>query len=204
MVNEANSKMNTLIIIAGMSGVGKTTILKELKKIADEKKINISIINFGTIMNSVLKDEGFTLTRDEIRKQKIKNQQNIQLKTAEVIANKSKKGLTIVDTHMFISTEIGFFTGLPYEVLKRLKPSLLILIEASAKDILKRRLFTSNRDRDEESIEEIELGLNWSRYIASACSTLVGVPVRILTNNEGKQNEAAQSLFILINHQFGE
>ena len=204
MVNEANSKMNTLIIIAGMSGVGKTTILKELKKIADEKKINISIINFGTIMNSVLKDEGFTLTRDEIRKQKIKNQQNIQLKTAEVIANKSKKGLTIVDTHMFISTEIGFFTGLPYEVHKRLEPSLLILIEASAKDILKRRLFTSNRNRDEESIEEIELGLNWSRYIASACSTLVGVPVRILTNNEGKQNEAAQSLFILINEQFGE
>jgi adenylate kinase len=46
--------------------------------------------------------------------------------------------------------------------------------------------------------------LKWSRYIASACSTLVGVPVKIIINEEGKQKRVAKSLFNLINEQFGE
>ena len=187
-----------------MSGVGKTTILKEIKKFANEKKKNMSILNFGTIMNSILKDKGILLTRDAMRKQKIKEQKNIQIKAAAIIFRKLKKEILIIDTHMFISTEAGLLVGLPYEVLKKLEPSMLVLIEASAKDIFKRRNFSSNRNRDEQTIEEIELGLKWSRYIASACSTLAGIPVKIIVNEEGKQKQVAESLFNIINEQFGE
>lgn len=193
-----------LIIITGMSGVGKTTILKEIASIADENQIKLFVYNFGTVMGSILKDKKISLKRDDIRKQKIKEQKEIQIKAAETIKRKLKKGIAIIDTHMFITTEAGFLSGLPYEVLKKLNPSLLVLIEASAKDILKRRNFPSNRHRDKQSTNEIELGLKWSRYIASACSTLVGVPVKIIMNEEGKQKRVAESLFNLINEQFGE
>ena len=187
-----------------MAGVGKTTILKELKRIANEKKQNMSIINFGTIMDSILKDKGMLLKRDAIRKQKIKDQKNIQIKAAETILRKLKKGISIIDTHMFIPTEAGFLVGLPYEVLKKLKPSMLVLIEASAKDILERRNFPSNRHRDSQTIEEIELGLKWSRYIAAACSALVGIPVKMIVNKDGKQKQVAERLFNILNDQFGE
>jgi adenylate kinase len=191
------------IIVTGIAGVGKTTIIKELKRISNEKKKNISICNFGTVMDSLLKDKGMLLKRDDIRKQKIKKQQSIQIKAAETIVKRLKKEILIIDTHMFIPTEAGFLVGLPYQVLKKLEPSLLILVEASAKDILKRRNFPSNRNRDKQNIEEIELALNWSRYIASACSTLVGIPVKIIVNKEGKQKQVAENLFSIIDEQFG-
>ncbi|MCW3976185.1 MAG: adenylate kinase [Candidatus Bathyarchaeota archaeon] len=196
--------MKEIILITGMAGVGKTTILKELKKIANEKKKNMSILNFGTVMDSILKDKGMVLKRDAIRKQKIKEQKNIQIKAAETILRKLTKEILIIDTHVFIPTEAGFLVGLPYEVLKKLEPSMLVLIEASARDILKRRNFSSNRIRDKQTIEEIELGLEWSRYIASACSTLAGIPVKIIVNKEGKQKQVAKSLFNILNEQFGE
>lgn len=187
-----------------MPGVGKTAVLSEFERIAEKKGINTSIINYGSIMNSVLKKKGLQLTRDEIRKQKMEGQKSTQLKAADHIAGNVKSGITIVDTHMAINTEAGLLPGLPYGVLKKLKPSLLVLIEAAPKDILKRRGFDSGRSRDTQPIKEIEFGLEWSRYMASACSTLIGIPVRIIKNEKGKQKKAAKALFSLINEQFGD
>jgi adenylate kinase len=111
--------IKNLIIITGMSGVGKTTILKEIASIADENRIKLFIYNFGTVMGSILEDKKISLKRDDIRKQKIKEQKEIQIKAAETIKKKLIKGMVIIDTHMFITTEAGLLSGLPYEVLKK-------------------------------------------------------------------------------------
>jgi adenylate kinase len=196
--------MKGLVLVTGMPGVGKTVVLNEFEKIAKKKKVSTSIINYGSIMNSILKNKGKELTRDEIRKQKMNSQKEIQLKAADIIVKKSEKSITIVDTHMAINTKAGFLPGLPYDILKKLDPCLLVLIETAPKDILKRRGLDNSRDRDSQSIQEIELGLEWSRYLASACSTLIGIPVKILKNEHGKQKEVANDLFNSIVEQLGD
>ena len=204
MVNEDDFLMKGLVLVTGMPGVGKTAVLNEFEKIAKKCKVNASIINYGSIMNSILEDKGKDLNRDEIRKQKMDSQKKIQLKAADIIAKKGRKGIIIIDTHMAINTKAGFLPGLPYDVLKKLNPCLLVLIETAPKDILKRKGLDNSRDRDIQSIQEIELGLEWSHYLASACSTLVGIPVRILKNEDGKQKEVANDLFNLIIEQLGD
>lgn len=204
MVSEDNFLMKGLVLVTGIPGVGKTAVLNEFEKIAKKCKVNASIINYGSIMNSILEDKGKDLNRDEIRKQKMDSQKKIQLKAADIIAKKGRKSIIIVDTHMAINTKAGFLPGLPYDVLRKLNPHLLILIETAPKDILKRRGLDNNRDRDSQSIQEIELGLEWSRYLASACSTLVGIPVKILMNEHGKQKEVANDLFNSIIEQLGD
>ncbi len=196
--------MKGLVLVTGMPGVGKTVVLNEFEKIAKNNKVDASIINYGSIMNSILKSKGKELTRDEIRKQKTSSQKKIQLKAADIIAKKGRTGMIIVDTHMAVNTKAGFLPGLPYDVLKKLDPSLLVLIETDPKDIMKRRGLDNSRDRDSQSLKEIELGLEWSRYLASTCSTLIGIPVKILNNEHGKQKEVANDLFNSIVEQLGD
>ena len=129
MVSEDNFLMKGLVLVTGMPGVGKTAVMNEFEKIAKKSKVDASIINYGSIMNSVLKSKGKELTRDEIRKQKMDSQKKIQLKAADIIAKKGRTGIVIVDTHMSVNTKAGFLPGLPYDVLKKLDPSLLVLIE---------------------------------------------------------------------------
>jgi len=105
---------------------------------------------------------------------------------------------------MAINTKAGFLPGLPYDVLKKLDPCLLVLIETAPKNILKRKGLDNSRDRDIRSIQEIDLGSEWSRYLASVCSTLLGIPVRILKYEDGKQKEVANDLFNLIIEQLGD
>ena len=196
--------MKGLVLVTGMPGVGKTAVLNEFEKIANKSNVKTFIINYGSIMNSILKSKGKELTRDEIRKQKMNSQKKIQLKAADIIAKKGRTGIVIIDTHMSVNTKAGFLPGLPYDVLKKLDPSLLVLIETDPKDIMKRRGLDSSRDRDNQSIQEIEFGLEWSRYLASACSTLIGIPVKILKNEHGKQKEVANDLFNSIVEQLGD
>ena len=204
MANEANSKMGALILVTGIPGVGKTTLLDEFNRMATRRGLNVTIMNYGTIMSSILKEKSSDLARDEIRRQKTNTQKIAQLRTAELIANKSNDGITMIDTHTFINTKAGFLAGLPYDVLKKLNPSLLVLVEASIRDILKRRSLGSIRNREKQSLEEIKLGLEWSRNMASAYSALIGLPIKILKNEEGKQKEAAKSLLSLVSEEFGE
>ncbi len=204
MVSEDNFLMKGLVLVTGMPGVGKTAVLNEFEKIAKNNEVDASIVNYGSIMNSILKSKGKELTRDEIRKQKISSQKKIQLKAADIIAKKGRTGMIIVDTHMAVNTKAGFLPGLPYDVLKKLDPSLLVLIETDPKDIMKRRGLDNSRDRDSQSLKVIELGLEWSRYLASACSTLIGIPVKILKNEHGKQKEVANDLFNSIVEQLGD
>jgi adenylate kinase len=190
------------VILTGVPGVGKTTILSELENLAREKQIKITVLNFGTVMKELFEREGKSIHRDDIRRQRIEFQKQIQDKAAEIISNEVKEGISIVDTHMFIRTSSGFWSGLPYHVLMKLKPSLLVLVEASPHEIVERRK-DSKRMRDEANPKIVEFDLNWSRATASACSVLTGAPVKIINNENGKQREAAEELLKLIIDQFG-
>ncbi len=176
--------MKMRVIVAGVPGVGKTTIMEEVAK-----RTNYRIVNYGTVMLEMARKEGLVEHRDEMRKLPVEIQRRLQREAAEIIG---KMENVIVDTHLTIKTRAGYLPGLPVWVLDKLKPELIVIIEASAAEIVGRRARDESRERDYESEKEIKEHLDANRYAAFACSVYSGANVLILENNEGMVERAVE------------
>ncbi len=170
------------VVAAGVPGVGKTSILDEVSK-----RASYPIVNYGTLMFEMARDEGLVDDRDMMRKLPVSVQRDLQRRAAEKI---SEMDDVIVDTHLTIKTPSGYFPGLPKWVLDAMKPEMIVVIEADAHEIFERRARDKARRRDFESVEDIEEHLKVNRYTAFACSVYTGATVLILKNDEGKLEEA--------------
>jgi adenylate kinase len=186
------------IILAGAPGVGKTSIISELTRIAKKEERTIRVINFGTTMKALLESAEEMIHRDQIRKENLNLQRRIQSEAAREISKTKNEDILIVDTHLFIRTAAGAFPGLPETVLKELEPSVLILVEANPEDIAKRRSGDENRHRDQQTLDDVRFDLEWSRKTAAACAVISGAPVSIVRNEEGRQIEAAQRILQIV------
>jgi adenylate kinase len=186
------------IIVAGIPGVGKTTVLQELEKIGQEKNVSLKVVNFGSVMNQLFKQRGRELHRDHMRRQDISLQSKIQLEAARNIRKMARINTLIVDTHMFVRTSDGLWPGTPEKVLEALAPDAIILIEAEAEEIAKRRRQDTTRERETSRPEDAEQDLQWSRYMASANAVIAGIPIQIVNNHEGGQRQAAIDLLRLV------
>ena len=107
---------NKIVVVVGIPGVGKTTLVKKLAEIIKEHNKTVNVTNFGTIMFEVAKENGLQ-NRDELRKLPISEQKNLQKNTAEKLS-KINDDVIIIDTHAFIRTSDGFNPGLPYQFYK--------------------------------------------------------------------------------------
>ena len=186
------------IIVAGIPGVGKTTILQELDAVAKEKKVPLKIINFGNVMNDLFKKRGKEIHRDRMRREDIATQARVQEQAARNIAKTPGNSALVVDTHMFVRTSDGIWPGTPRRVLEALNPDMIILIEAEPEEIAKRRTDDSTRYRDSGSVEDARADLQWSRYMASVNAVLAGVPIQIVHNRDGQQRQTALDLLTMI------
>jgi adenylate kinase len=190
--------MRGTIIVAGIPGVGKTTVLQELERVAQEKKVSLKIVNFGNVMNELFKKSGRTIHRDHMRREDISLQSRIQQQAARIISETPGKSAVVVDTHMFVKTNDGIWPGTPRKVLEALDPSMIILIEADAEEIAQRRATDATRYRDGGNVEDAKADLQWSRYMASANAVLAGVPIQIVHNRDGQQRQTAIDLLDII------
>lgn len=181
--------------MTGIPGVGKTTVLNELQDLAKQNKLNLTVLNYGSLMNEIMRDLGKELHRDKMRQQSIETQRKVQELAAAEITNRAGAGTAVVDTHMFIRTTSGMWAGLPQNVLERLGPKLLVLIEADPEQIANRRRADTDRMREQSLAEEIAFDLEWSRATAAASAVVTGSPVKVIRNDAGKQKQAAQELF---------
>ncbi len=178
------------IVVAGVPGVGKTTVLEEASK-----KLGMRIVVFGTVMFEIAKERGLVDHRDEIRKLPSHVQREIQEEAASRIR---EMGEVIVDTHMLIKTPAGFLPGLPFSVLQKLSPGKIILIEADPEEIAKRRAKDKSRERDVESVEDIKMHQELNRVAAICYGILSGAFVGVVKNREGKISEAVDELVQLV------
>jgi adenylate kinase len=188
--------MKSRVIVVGLPGVGKTTVLNEFQKIAEKENIPLKRLNYGTVMMEIGKT--IIKNRDDIRRKPLALQSKLQKKAAQMIAREAGKGLLLVDTHMIVKTPSGYLPGLPSHVVLTIKPDLIVLIEASIEEIASRRATDASRRRDTPLLKEVENEIQLSRAMASACATLTGAPVAILNNPAGGQSEVAKQLFDLI------
>lgn len=180
------------VIIVGIPGVGKTTLVSKIVEILRTKQKSISVHSFGTVMLEEAKKNGIK-DRDELRKLSMEKQTNLQKMAAQKIALLQDE-LVIIDTHAFISTNAGFYPGLPNHVLQIIKPSNFISVSARPEEIYNRRMKDSTRNRDLVSIESIKKELSVQDAMLSSCSVLSGSPMKTVLNSQGKVDEAAQSV----------
>ncbi len=180
------------VIIVGIPGVGKTSLVTKIVEILKTKQKSVSVHSFGSVMLEEAKKNGIK-DRDELRKLPMEKQTNLQKMAAQKIAS-LQDDLVIIDTHAFISTNAGFYPGLPNSVLQIIKPDNFISVSARPEDIYNRRMKDSTRNRDLVSIESIKKELSVQDAMLSSCSVLSGSPMKTVLNSQGKVDEAAQSV----------
>ncbi len=178
-----------LCVILGIPGVGKTTVLDAAAKHVELKKLN-----FGDYMFAEASKEGLVKDRDEMRKLPRHTQITLQQKAAERIFKNSREGNCIVDTHASIKTPRGYMPGLPESVLRALSPDSIVIVESNPKDIYARRNKDATRARDPDTIEDIEQHQMMNRAFAAVYADLTNSTVLIVTNEEGRVEEAGKKI----------
>ncbi len=180
------------VIVVGIPGVGKTTLVSKIVELLKSKQKSVSVHSFGTVMFEEGQKNGIK-DRDELRKLTMEQQQNLQKIAAEKLSRLGDD-LVIIDTHAFISTNAGFYPGLPNHVLQIIKPSNFISVSARPEEIYNRRMKDTTRNRDQVSLESIKKELSVQEAMLSSCSVLSGSPMKTILNAEGKVDEAAQAV----------
>lgn len=180
------------VIVVGIPGVGKTTLVSKIVELLKSKQKSVSVHSFGTVMFEEGRKNGIK-DRDELRKLTMEQQKNLQKIAAERLSRLGDD-LVIIDTHAFITTNAGFYPGLPNHVLQIIKPSNFISVSARPEEIYNRRMKDTTRNRDQVSIESIKKELSVQEAMLSSCSVLSGSPMKTILNAEGKVDEAAQAV----------
>ncbi|MGC9209657.1 MAG: adenylate kinase [Acidilobus sp.] len=189
-----------VVIVTGVPGVGKTTVLSILEKKARERGLKLKVLNFGDFMLSKAVEDGLVKSRDEIRYMSARRQLEIQAHAARAMVVEASKelgsdGYLIVDTHAVVRTPQGLLPGLPKHVVDELKPDAIVLIEADPKEIAARQARDTSRYRADFGGEEgVRQLMEQARMAAMASAVQYASLVVTIINREGKAEEAAEEL----------
>ena len=178
-----------IIIVAGVPGAGKSTVLLEGWKRV-EKELNYSLVSFGTEMLNLCKEQGLVSNRDEMRNLNATVQEEMQWRATERISKRSEN--ILLDTHCTIKTGSGsYLPGFTLRMLEQLSPKAIVLVDAHEAEIRgRRRLDKSRPQRTIESSDDILEHKVINRAYAAAYSARSGSLLRIIQNNTGEFEQA--------------
>jgi adenylate kinase len=180
------------VIIVGLPGVGKTTLISKAVELLKKRDCESTVVIFGSLMLEESRELHLT-NRDQMRRLSVDEQRRLQQRAAGRIAA-MKEDLIIIDTHLLISTEEGYYPGLPLDLLDTIKPTNIIMISADPADILERRTQDKSRDRDIRQEMDIRDELEISKTMIACCSLVSGCSFISIMNNNNEIDKAAASL----------
>lgn len=180
------------VVITGVPGVGKTTVIEESMKRLAEEGIPYKAVNFGTCMFETAKAEGKVEDRDQMRTLDKEVQKELQRLAGKRIGE--MEGNIIVDTHASVKTPVGYLPGLPAWVLTELKPDMVVLVEADEDQILMRRMGDESRRRDPEGSRSIAEHQGINRAFAAAYGMMTGCTVQIVRNEDYLLDHAVEAM----------
>ena len=185
--------MGLRIVIVGVPGVGKSTVVAKAQEAVSGSTVQV----FGTAMFDEALRLKWVKHRDEMRKLPVEKQKKLQEAAAARIS-RGKGKVVFIDTHLFIRTPEGFWPGLPLRVIQPMKPTHLLLVEASAREILARRKNDTTRYRDEITEEQVSEELELARAFLTTASLVSGAPMTFVRNEEGNSERAASQIADLV------
>jgi adenylate kinase len=180
------------VIITGVPGVGKTTVVNEALKKLKTEGIEYQSINFGSFMFDVAMADGTVKDRDQMRSLDKTVQKRLQQNAAQAIAK--IPGNVLVDTHASVKTPKGYLAGLPEWVLHEIMPDLIVLVETDDDQVLMRRLSDQTRSRDKEGSKAIAEHQQFNRAIAASYAMLTGCTIKMITNADFLLDRAADDM----------
>ena len=188
--------MSSLNIVVGLSGVGKSTVLEEAMLLSEKE---YELINYGDQMFEVAKEKGLVDTRDEMKNLGVETYKELQKTAAEQIFEIAEENDVIVDTHAAIKSPYGYIPGLPKWSVSELDPEKIIMLTASAQQIYQRSQSDQDREREHDSVEEVQEYQQVAREMAAADSVEVGAYLKIIENKEGRAEQASRELIEVLN-----
>ncbi|MDD1705553.1 MAG: adenylate kinase [Methanoregulaceae archaeon] len=180
------------VIVTGVPGVGKTTVVNGALKLLDGEGISYKTLNFGTYMFEIAQKEGIAKDRDEMRRLQKDIQKKLQKHAAQAMAK--EEGNVLIDTHASVKTPNGYLAGLPEWVLRELMPDTIVLVETNEDQILIRRLTDETRTRDLEGSYSIGEHQQFNRAIAAAYSMMTGCTIKYITNADLLLEKAVEDM----------
>jgi len=183
---------NKRVIIVGIPGVGKSSVISLAIEQLKQKGKNATIAVFGTVMLEEAHKMGVK-NRDELRKMSLGKQRDLQEKAAKRISE-IEDSIVIIDTHLFIKTIEGYYPGLPMYLLDIIKPTHFFMIIAEAGEIVNRRKSDKSRVRDIVAVEDIQDELDILRVMIASSSILTGSPFIAIVNNDNGIEQAVSSM----------
>jgi adenylate kinase len=183
---------NKRVIIVGIPGVGKTSVISLATEQLNQQGKKATITVFGSVMFEEAHKMGVK-NRDELRKLPLEKQRHFQQMAAKRISE-IDDSIVMIDTHLFIKTIEGYYPGLPMHLLDIIKPTHFVMVVAEADEIVKRRKKDTSRDRDIVSIQAIQDELDILKIMIASCSILTGSPFITVMNNDNKIEEAVLNI----------
>ncbi len=181
-----------MIVVTGVPGSGKTTVIKGALKYT-----TFTYVNYGDIFLEVAREMGVE-GRDELRKV-------MDMERYEMLHREASRRLkeyperTVVDTHASIVLRTGFMPGFPYFVLQELPIRVFVAVESEPQHIRERRKRDTERERGVNPLEEdTELHQLMNRLFLSVYATLKPATLYIIHNPEGSPDVASRELARLV------
>ena len=169
------NKNQKIIIVFGLPGAGKTTLINSFIKTND----GFTRLSGGTLINEALSEQD----RDYLRKQ---NKEEILSNQEKLVFNfhRNKKRLAgqniIFDGHCLIKDKEQQ-VEVPAEIIRRLEPDLIIFVDEDLETIVKHRTMDPNRpNRESETIKDLKVIRKLQLKICEEYSTKIGVPFKNL------------------------
>lgn len=187
--------MSSVNIFVGLSGVGKSTVLEEAMLLSEKE---YEVINYGDRMLEIAKEQDLVESRDEIKELNSEVQKKVQMDAAESIVEDAEDSDVIVDTHAAIKTPQGFLPGLPKWTVENLEPEKIVILDASSEEIFSRSQGDSDRDREHDSVEDIDRYRGIAREMAAAGSVLTGAYLAVIENPPNSAHKAAEELIEIL------
>jgi len=187
-----------IVIVVGVPGVGKTSVINEAKKYL---KYEFKVVNTGDIMFELAKEKYNINNRDEIRKKlTFEQQKEIQKEAIKRIKEMEKESDIILDTHLVIESYEGYIPGMLREYAEILRPDGIAVIISDPDKIFVRRLKDIQiRGRDIENLKRIEIQQNLTIYFTTIFMFEYSTVVEVINNEEGLLEESAKKFAEFLN-----
>lgn len=191
--------MTKLILVTGTAGAGKSTILSILSSIEDRK---LRIINLGTEMLDIAKERFNISDRDKVRL--LDDSTTIAIRNEIMQRIIGTKEDSIIDTHASIKQGRRYRPGFSIDELQKIRISAIIYIDATSEEVLERSLADKSRTRAYDTLAEIDEWRSVNISIISTFAVYLNIPIYIIYNKEGQQDEAAAEVHRITKEIIGE